>query len=109
MVREARRVYRELTAEEQARLEQAREQIKEELPLLIERQRMAKAAQEEDTFSGELRRRIHNSDILISEIARRCGIGLLELDEFLTGERTLPSNIINQLVEILGCKLVSIE
>ena len=109
MKREARRVYRELTPEEQSRLERLREQVKQELPELTRRDQLRKNAVQEDTPSGALRRAIHKSDILISEIARRSGIGLLELDEFLTGERTLPSNIINQLVEILGCKLVSIE
>lgn len=109
MKREARRIYGELTPEEQSRLERLREQVAQELPDLIRRDQMRKDAAEEDTFSGELRRRIHKSNLPITELARRCDIDLVELDEFLTGERTLPSNVINQLVEILGCKLVSIE
>ena len=109
MVKKARRIYRELTSEEQTHLEEVRALAKEELPQLIERHRLAEIAQEEDTFSGELRRRIHKSDVPITEIARQCGTGLTELDEFLTGERTLPSSVIDQLVEILGCKLVPIE
>lgn len=106
MKREARRIYRELTPEEQARLERAREQVTEELPELIERHQMAKDAEQEDTFSGELRRRIHRSGIPISQIAGECSIDLTELDEFLTGERTPPSDVIDRLVEVLGCKLV---
>lgn len=109
MARKARRVSFELTPEQQAQLKEWRTQIEEELPELIQRHRMAKAAEEEDTFSGELRRRIHRGGIPITEIARRCNLELKELDEFLTGERTLPSNAIDQLVEILGCKLVSVE
>jgi hypothetical protein len=109
MVRKARRIHGELTPDEQARVEETRALIKEELPLLIQRQRLAKAAEEEDTFSGELRRRIHRGGIPITQIAKRSGISLTELDEFLTAERTLPSSVIDQLVEILGCKLVAVE
>lgn len=109
MVRKARRVKVELTPEQQAQLKEWRAQIEEELPHLIERHRMAKAAEEEDTFSGELRRRIHRGGIPITEIARQCNVELRDLDEFLTGERTLPSSVIDQLVQVLGCKLVPVE
>jgi plasmid maintenance system antidote protein VapI len=70
---------------------------------------LAEAAQNEDTFSGELRRRIHRGGMPITQIAKRSGISLTELDEFITGERTLSSSVIDQLVEILGCKLVPVE
>jgi hypothetical protein len=107
MKREARRVYREQTPEEQLRLQGLREQVAQELPDLIQRDQLRKNAAEEETLSGALRRAIHKGDVPITEIARRCEIGFVELDEFLTGERTLPSSVIDRLVEILGCKLVS--
>lgn len=109
MVREVRRIHRELTADERERIELARAQIAEELPDLIERNRLRKAAQDEESFSGELRRMIHKSDLLLPEIARQATIDLIELDEFLTAERTLPSDTIDRLVEVLGGKLVGVE
>jgi len=109
MVRRARRIYRELTPEQKAQLKEWRAQIEEELPDLIERHRMAKAAEEEGTFSGELRRQIHRGGVPITELARKSGIELTELDEFLTGERTLPSSTIDRIVEVLGCRLVPVE
>ena len=108
MVREARRIHRELTPEEQARLERYREQVAQELPDLIARDRLRKAASEEDTASGALRRAIHKSDLLLPQIADRVGITLLELDRFLTGEATLPSDVIDRLAESVGCRLVQV-
>lgn len=105
MVRKVRRIYRELTPDEQARLEQSRAQVEEELPQLIERHRLAKAAAEQDTFSGELRRRIHEGDFSITELARRCGIDPVQLDQFLTGEGTLQSDVIGRLVNVLRLTL----
>src|SRR3990172_8227094 len=108
MKREARRVYREQTPEEQSRLKQLREQVAQELPYLIQRDQLRKNAAEEDTLSGALRRAIHKDDVPITEIVRRAGISFEELDEFLTGEKTLPSSTLDKLVEILGCRLVSV-
>ena len=108
MSREARRIHKELGPDEESRLRQLRKQVQQELPDMIERDQLRKTASEENNLSGELRRRVHRSEIPLSEIARQCGIELLELDEFLTGERTLSSDVVSRLVEILGCKLVSV-
>lgn len=105
MVREARRVYRQLTPEEQAGLKDARVQVEQELPELIERHRLAKTASEEDTPSGALRRAIHQGDLTLSDISGRIGITTLELDMFLTGESTLPSDVIDRLAELLELTL----
>ena len=107
MVRKSRRITRELTTDEQSRLERQRVQIAEELPDLIQRNQLAKRAQAENTFSGELRRQIHTGGVPITEIARRANIDLTELDEFLTGERTLQSDVIDRLTAALGCELVN--
>lgn len=97
-----RRVTRELTPEEQDRLRRYREQIASELPDLAERDRMRKEAREEATLSGELRRAVHGSPLSLSVIAERAGISSLALDEFLTGERTLRSDVLDRLASILG-------
>lgn len=99
---QARRVRRELTPEEQDRLCRYREQIASELPDLVERDRMRKEAREEATLSGELRRTIQGSPLSLSTIAQRAGISPLVLDEFLTGERTLRSDVLDRLASILG-------
>jgi hypothetical protein len=100
-----RRIQRELTPEEQDRLACKREKIKAELPDLAAKDRMRKEAREETTLSGELRRAIHSSSIPLSAIAAKAGVPLLALDEFLTGERTLRSDVLDRLAAVLGCVL----
>jgi len=102
---QARRITRELTPEEQDRLRRCREQIASELPDLVERDRMRKEAREEVTLSGELRRSVHESPLPLSAIAERAAISPLALDEFLTGERTLRSDVLDRLACILGYAL----
>jgi hypothetical protein len=97
-----RRTTRALTPEEQDRLRRNRERIASELPDLAERDRLRKEAREEATISGELRRAIHSSDLSLSTIAQRSGISPLALDEFLTGERTLRSDVLDRVASILG-------
>ena len=99
---QARRVTRALTPEEQDRLRQYREQIASELPDLVERDRMRKEAREEATLSGELCRTIHGSSLSLCSLAEHAGISSLALDEFLTGERTLRSDVLDRLARILG-------
>jgi hypothetical protein len=91
-----------LTPEEQDRLCRYREQVASELPDLVERDRMRKEASKEATLSGELRRAIHGSSLSLSRIAERVGISPLVLDEFLTGERTLRSDVLDRLASVLG-------
>lgn len=104
-VPEARRVTRELTLEERERLGRYREQIAAELPDLVARDRMRKEACEEATLSGQLRRAVHASPLSLSMIAERTSISVLALDEFLTGERTLRSDVLDRLAGLLGCTL----
>src|SRR5438876_5807323 len=105
MTPQARRVTRELTPEEKDRLRRQREQIASELPDLAERDRMRKEAREEATLSGELRRAVHASPLSLSAIAERVGISPPVLDEFLTGERTLRSDVLDRLAGVLGYAL----
>jgi transcriptional regulator with XRE-family HTH domain len=103
--RQARRFTRDLTPEEQERMKQYREQIACELPDLVMRDRMRKEAAEELTLSGELRRAVHANDLDIIALAARTGITPLLLDEFLTGERTLRSDVLDRLAKVLGYDL----
>jgi hypothetical protein len=103
--RQAKRVHRELTSSERDRLENYRRQIAEELPDFAARDQMRKDAREECTLSGDLRRTIHASDLTLAEIAARVGVTPIVLDDFLTGERTLRSDVIDRLAGALGYEL----
>ena len=66
---------------------------------------MRKEARDEPTLSGELRRAIHSNPLSLTEIAAQAGIAPLALDEFLTGERTLRSDVLDRLASSLGVEL----
>jgi hypothetical protein len=107
--RQAKRVSRELTAAETERLEKYRGQIAQELPDLKMRDQMRQDARAEHTLSGELRRAIHESELSLAEIATRAGITPAVLDDFLTGERTLRSDVLDRLTSVLGWELSRAE
>ena len=100
--KQARRVTRELTEADKNRLQTERQQVAAELPDLIDRDRMRNEARNEPTLSGELRRAVHASELSLTAIASRAGITPLMLDEFLTGERTLRSDVLDRLAQVLG-------
>ena len=93
------RTYVELTEEKRAQIKRWQEQIKEELPDLAKRLRMATEAAEENTFSGELRRAIHSSGLTLNHIAERVGTTPVVLDDFLIGQGSLQSDVIDRLTE----------
>ncbi len=105
MTRQARRITRELTPDEKARLEKSRTAVADELSELVAQGQLLKDAAEEKTFSGALRRAIHASDLSIDQVAEKAGISMLVLGEFLTGERTLRSDVIDRLAIVLECNL----
>lgn len=63
---------------------------------------MRKEAHEEATLSGEIRRAVHRSGQSLTAIASHAGITLIQLDEFLTGERTLRSDVLDRLATAVG-------
>lgn len=103
--RVARRVTRELTLAEQERLQELRKKVASELPEMVARDQLRHEARGEATLSGELRRAIHTSQLSLSRIAAQVGISSVFLDEFLTGERTLRSDVMDRLAGALGCHL----
>lgn len=105
MIEESKRFFRDLTSQERTQIEKQREQITAEMPDLIERDRMRKKASIEATLTGELRRAIHANPAGISDIAKQIGVSLIALDEFLTGEKTLRSDVLDRLVQVLGCEV----
>jgi hypothetical protein len=103
--RQIKRVNRDLTESERIRLRQCQEQIDAELPDFERRDQMRKEAREEATLSGELRRAVHASELSLPQIAAQIGIAPLVLDDFLTGERTLRSDVLDRLAGMLGYEL----
>ena len=95
-----------LPPEHQARIAKAREQIAAELPELIARESRMREAAEENTFSGELRRAIHSGERDLIALAQIVGIPPDQLSEFLAGDRTLRSDVLDRLVAAVGARLV---
>jgi hypothetical protein len=102
-----RRTMRTLTPAQRARLGRYRRQIAAELPDMKARDLMRKEALEEPTLSGELRRAIHASSLSLAEISARTRVPVEGIDEFLTGERTLRSDVLDRLANSLGLELIS--
>ena len=102
---QSKRTFHEPTAAETERLARYRAQIAAELPDLVARDKMRKEARDESTLSGELRRAIHASQLTLSAIAAQTGVAPIVLDDFLTGERTLRSDVMDRLTSVLGYEL----
>lgn len=64
-------------------------------------------AAEENTFSGELRRAIHAGDRDLISLAELVGTTPIHSSEFLAGDRTLRSDVLDRLVSVLGARLVA--
>ena len=79
-----------------------RELIAEELPELTLRDARMHEAAAEDTLCGHLRRALHRSQRPLRDIARDAGIGPLVLVDFLEGERTLRSDVLDRLAHAAG-------
>jgi hypothetical protein len=86
-------------------LKKARALIAEELPDLIRRNQLRHDARKEKTFSGALRRAIHEFPRSPMKIADEAEIAWADLSTFLTGEQPLPSDAIDRLVKVLKLKL----
>ena len=84
------------------RLQRLRQSIAEELPDLVARDQLRKEAREEQSISGVVRDAVHRSDVPLDVIAIKVGLTPLQLDEFLTGERTLRSDTLDRLAAVIG-------
>jgi plasmid maintenance system antidote protein VapI len=97
-----KRIYRQFTPEERARWEKARDDSLALRPQLSQKARQLREAAQEPTFSGALRAAIHKHQKPLPIIAAEVGISVTHLDEFLTGERTLRSDVVDRLNQVLG-------
>lgn len=92
----------EPTPAEMERLKRVRNSIAEELPDLIMRDQLRKEAREEHSISGAVRDAVHRSDLSLEAIAAKAGLTPIQLDEFLTGERNLRSDILDRVAAVIG-------
>ena len=79
-----------------------RKMVEQELPELAKRDARMHEASAEETLSGHLRQAIHYSRRPLAEIARRAGISTTSLCDFLEGERTLRSDVLDRLTQAAG-------
>jgi len=85
-----------------SQIERDRELIEQELPELADRDVRMREAADEDTLSGHLRRAIHHSRRPLRDIGREAGISSTLLCDFLEGERTLRSDVLDRLAQAVG-------
>lgn len=86
-----------MTPELRDRWQSAKQETEAELPELLDLGRRMHEASAENTLSGHLRRAIHRSPKELTDIAGTAGITPLHLNEFLSGERTLRSDVLDRL------------
>jgi hypothetical protein len=103
--RKARRIYGKQSPVSKRQLDKWRAQIAEELPDLIRRNRLADDARKQKTLSGRLRRAVHEYPLSPMKIAEKAGISWAELDDFLTGEKSLQSDVLDRLAMAVKLKL----
>jgi hypothetical protein len=93
---------RQIPEELLARMEADRKLIEQELPDLAGRDVRMREAADEDTLSGHLRRAIHHSRRPLRDIGREAGISTTLLCDFLEGERTLRSDVLDRLTQAVN-------
>lgn len=90
---------REIPEELRSQLKRDRERIEQELPELTERDARMKEAAAEQTLCGTVRRAIHQSRRPLRDIAVEAGISTTVLCDFLEGERTLRSDVLDRIAQ----------
>ena len=98
-----------LTPEQQAHLLQQRALIAIEQPQLQAKLERIHEAQQEPSLCGQLRQAIHQSGRLITQLAAEAGITTQQLSDFLSGDRTLRSDLLDRLTAAVGASLVVAE
>lgn len=98
-----------LTPEQQERLQRQRDLIAAEQPRFQEKLERIHEAKQEPSLSGRLRQAIHHSGRVPTQLAAEAGITVRQLDEFLSGDRTLRSDVLDRLSAAVGASLVVAE
>lgn len=86
-------------------LQRDRKLIAAELPDALERGERLREAAAENTVCGHLRRAIHQSRRRLDTIANDVGIPVESLCDWLAGERTLRSDVLDRLAQAVGADI----
>lgn len=90
---------RQIPEELLSQIQRDRGAIEEELPAMAERDARMHEAATEDTLCGHLRQAIHHSRRKLDDIAREAGVSTTVLCDFLEGERTLRSDVLDRITQ----------
>ncbi len=102
------RMPKTLSAEESARLRTLALAIESERPEIDARLRRMRAAADEPTFSGQLRRAIHalhQQEMFLPTLLDRAHVSWDVLEPFLLGDALLSGDVIDRLVDVLQLEL----
>jgi hypothetical protein len=99
----------QLTDEQRRQVETWQAQVRTELTQIPGRRQLMASAAREESFSGELRRAIRQGPLHPVQLARRIGLDPVELDEFLSGESVLTSEVVGKIMAELGLKLAAAD
>jgi hypothetical protein len=98
---------RPMTPEERAKWEQSLADYTAERPAIDAMMKSFRAAASEDSFSGHVRKVIHQSRIPLPSICRQAGIEWETLRAFLAGESPLPSDVIDRIAQVVRFDVVT--
>jgi hypothetical protein len=91
-----------------AEIEDIDQQVRAETPELLERARRRKAALDEMTISGQLRRAIRSSGLRYRDLCLASGLTREQLDDFMTGD-PVPATVVDALATALSYELSRME
>ena len=82
-----------------------RDAIAAELPEATQRAERLHEAAAENTISGRVRRAVHQSRRALDAIARDAGIPVELLCDWLAGDRTLRSDVLDRVAQAVGAEM----
>jgi hypothetical protein len=82
-----------------------REAIAAELPEAVQRAERLREAAIENTVSGRLRRAVHQSQRPLDAVAGDAGITAELLCDWLAGDRTLRSDVLDRVAQAVGAEM----
>jgi hypothetical protein len=101
----ARRSTKTAPPELLGQLQADRAAIAAELPDAIQRAERLREASAENTVSGHIRRAVHQSGRSLHWIARTAGISVELLADWLAGDRTLRSDVLDRTAQAVGADI----
>jgi hypothetical protein len=98
---------RPMTADERASWEESLAEHSAERADIDATMDAFRSAADEDSFSGHLRKAIHQSRVPLRSLCQEAGIDWESLRAFLAGEELLPTAVLDRLAPVLQIDVVS--